>query len=102
MLQLTLCGGTVARVAVCQAQRPNEGTIRFFLCVHLKFAWKPQYFARPRRLEAWLTGVLSGWPLVGRREELALCERCLRGGAARGVVIAGAVGVGKTRLAREV
>ncbi|MGH3515106.1 MAG: ATP-binding protein, partial [Pseudonocardiaceae bacterium] len=46
------------------------------------------------------------WPLVGRVDELAACHRVLRGagkGGARpeGVVLAGAPGVGKTRLARE-
>jgi DNA-binding CsgD family transcriptional regulator len=40
--------------------------------------------------------------LVGRREELALCEQALRATDARGVVVAGVAGVGKTRLAQEV
>jgi DNA-binding CsgD family transcriptional regulator len=42
------------------------------------------------------------WPLVGRAEEVALCARLLSGGDAAGLVIAGAAGVGKTRLASEV
>jgi DNA-binding CsgD family transcriptional regulator len=42
------------------------------------------------------------WPLVGRREELALCDRALSTPGTSGVVLTGAAGVGKTRLAREV
>lgn len=43
------------------------------------------------------------WPLVGRAEERALVSSALRSGpSTEGVVIAGAAGVGKTRLAREV
>ncbi|MFC7621356.1 LuxR C-terminal-related transcriptional regulator [Microlunatus sp. GCM10028923] len=43
------------------------------------------------------------WPLTGRAEELRyLSESIRRGNEAAGVVIAGALGVGKTRLAREV
>jgi DNA-binding CsgD family transcriptional regulator len=41
------------------------------------------------------------WPLVGRREELALCDQALTAPGMSGVVLAGAAGVGKTRLARE-
>jgi ATP-dependent Clp protease ATP-binding subunit ClpA len=42
------------------------------------------------------------WPLTGRAEELSLISRLTRrqDGPA-GVVLAGAAGVGKTRLARE-
>jgi tetratricopeptide (TPR) repeat protein len=43
----------------------------------------------------------SDWSLVGRQEELALCESCLAGERWRGVVVAGAPGVGKTRLMLE-
>ena len=43
-----------------------------------------------------------GWPLVGRAEELAFVDRAMADGRVRGVVLAGAAGVGKTRLAREV
>src|SRR5206468_93982 len=42
------------------------------------------------------------WPLVGRAEELHLVLDVLTGGRSRGVVLAGELGVGKTRLAREV
>ncbi|MFC4946115.1 AAA family ATPase [Pseudonocardia sp. GCM10023141] len=42
------------------------------------------------------------WPLVGRAAELAAIAAALRGReGARGVVLVGAAGVGKTRLARE-
>ncbi|MGD9525766.1 LuxR C-terminal-related transcriptional regulator [Pseudonocardia sp.] len=42
------------------------------------------------------------WPLVGRAEELRVVEDVTRGGDGPvGVVLAGAAGVGKTRLARE-
>jgi DNA-binding CsgD family transcriptional regulator len=45
---------------------------------------------------------MGDWPLTGRDEELAAIERATRRDAgARGVVLAGAPGVGKTRLARE-
>jgi DNA-binding CsgD family transcriptional regulator len=45
--------------------------------------------------------VAGEWPLVGRVEELGFVVETFRRGASRGVVIAGALGVGKTRLARE-
>lgn len=41
------------------------------------------------------------WPLVGRREELALVDKAFSARDKTGVVLAGAAGVGKTRLARE-
>jgi hypothetical protein len=41
------------------------------------------------------------WALTGREEELRVCEQCLLGEGARGILIAGAAGVGKTRLASE-
>jgi DNA-binding CsgD family transcriptional regulator len=41
------------------------------------------------------------WPLTGRDAELRLVGEALAGGSAGGVVIAGAAGVGKTRLAAE-
>ena len=43
----------------------------------------------------------SAWPLVGRREELEFIERLLTRRGGRGVILAGAAGVGKTRLAAE-
>jgi DNA-binding NarL/FixJ family response regulator len=43
----------------------------------------------------------SPWPLVGRHEELALLARELDRPASCGVIIAGAPGVGKTRLRAE-
>jgi len=41
------------------------------------------------------------WPLVGRHEELELIERAMGRPPPAGVVLAGAAGVGKTRLALE-
>ncbi|MGE0219777.1 LuxR C-terminal-related transcriptional regulator [Mycolicibacterium sp.] len=43
------------------------------------------------------------WPLVGRSEELEVIAEATRAGAprARGIVLSGAAGVGKTRIARE-
>ncbi|MGA8519048.1 MAG: AAA family ATPase, partial [Pseudonocardiaceae bacterium] len=42
------------------------------------------------------------WPLTGRAEELSLISGLTRGREGpTGVVLAGAAGVGKTRLARE-
>ena len=41
------------------------------------------------------------WPFVGREEELAWVGARRRAGGGCGVVISGAAGVGKTRLARE-
>lgn len=41
------------------------------------------------------------WPLVGRDEELALIDRALSDEAVPGVLLAGAAGTGKTRLANE-
>jgi DNA-binding CsgD family transcriptional regulator len=46
-------------------------------------------------------GLAADWPLVGRREELELVDSALRADQARGVVVAGAAGVGKSRLAAE-
>jgi len=47
--------------------------------------------------------VISGDPLAGRESELSAIRRTLSGGNKNsGVVIVGAAGVGKTRLAREV
>lgn len=40
------------------------------------------------------------WPLTGRADELRLIGESLAGGEHRGMVVAGASGVGKTRLAR--
>ncbi|UMB69328.1 ATP-binding protein [Mycobacterium paraterrae] len=45
---------------------------------------------------------MLAWPLTGRSEELAVIDDVFRAdGSDAGVVIAGAAGVGKTRLARE-
>jgi hypothetical protein len=55
----------------------------------------------PVRAEAATANSPSAWSLVGRQEELALCESCLAGDRWGGVVVAGAPGVGKTRLVSE-
>jgi DNA-binding NarL/FixJ family response regulator len=45
---------------------------------------------------------LGGWPLIGRAEELdMIAAATARSSAATGVVIAGSLGVGKSRLAHE-
>ncbi|MFI9550095.1 BTAD domain-containing putative transcriptional regulator [Nonomuraea endophytica] len=41
------------------------------------------------------------WPFVGRDGELDTIQSCLRLGVAGGVVVSGAAGIGKTRLAQE-
>jgi DNA-binding CsgD family transcriptional regulator len=46
-------------------------------------------------------GSAADWPLAGRQEELDLVETALCADGARGVVIAGVAGVGKSRLAAE-
>ena len=43
----------------------------------------------------------SGWPLTGRAEELQAITESVDTAGAAGIVLAGAAGVGKTRLARE-
>ncbi len=46
--------------------------------------------------------MLLEWPLVGRADELELVERAMEPGGPPGIVLAGAAGIGKTRLAGEV
>ena len=45
--------------------------------------------------------MVANWPLIGRREELLIIDRTLGDGQFCGLLLAGAPGVGKTRLARE-
>jgi len=45
--------------------------------------------------------VYLSWPLTGRSEELRLLKVALRDGDSRGIVVRGAAGVGKSRIARE-
>ena len=45
--------------------------------------------------------MLTSWPLIGRREEVALLERLVTHDGGCGVVLSGPAGVGKTRLANE-
>src|SRR6202012_4573197 len=44
--------------------------------------------------------VVDRWPLTGRAEELRLIGEALTGGEYRGMVVAGAAGVGQTRVGR--
>src|SRR5437764_13410685 len=44
---------------------------------------------------------LERWPVIGRGAELELFDRALASGSCAGLVIHGAAGVGKTRLADE-
>lgn len=44
---------------------------------------------------------VASWPLIGRREELSIIQHALGDDQCRGLLLAGASGVGKTRLARE-
>ncbi len=48
--------------------------------------------------QGWYVADSRGRPLVGRDEELALCEEVLADEATAGIVVSGAAGVGKTRL----
>jgi DNA-binding CsgD family transcriptional regulator len=45
--------------------------------------------------------MLTSWPLLGRREEMTLLHRLVTEGGGGAVVLSGAAGVGKTRLANE-
>ena len=45
--------------------------------------------------------MLTSWPLIGRREEVALLNRLVTVDGGGGVVLSGPAGVGKTRLANE-
>ena len=55
----------------------------------------------PSRCGGYASVVGSGWPLTGRVEELRVVTEIIRSPGAGGLVLAGAPGVGKTRLARE-
>lgn len=55
----------------------------------------------PSQCDEGLLPVDVRWPLVGRQEELALMAKALGAPGTSGVALAGAAGVGKTRLARE-
>src|SRR3954471_7014028 len=46
-------------------------------------------------------GPVTGWPMVGRHEELQSGLRAIAGKSCRGWLVCGAAGVGKTRLAME-
>jgi len=46
--------------------------------------------------------VIANWPLIERREELSLIERTLSDGQFRRLLLAGAPGMGKIRLACSV
>ena len=42
-----------------------------------------------------------GWPLTGRSKEMRLIEAALSDWDCSGIVVCGAAGVGKSRIARE-
>lgn len=48
-----------------------------------------------------LTCMRLGWPLTGRSREMRLIEAALSGRDCSGIVVSGAAGVGKSRIARE-
>jgi DNA-binding CsgD family transcriptional regulator len=48
-----------------------------------------------------MIAMVNEWPLVGRADEVTRLGQMLSGPAARGLVLAGEAGVGKTRLAAE-
>ena len=45
--------------------------------------------------------MLLTWPLIGRSEEMRLIEAAISASDLSGIVICGAAGVGKSRIARE-
>jgi DNA-binding CsgD family transcriptional regulator len=48
-----------------------------------------------------LLGVRLSWPLTGRSEEMGAIEAAISASDAAGIVVCGAAGVGKSRIARE-
>jgi ATP/maltotriose-dependent transcriptional regulator MalT len=54
-----------------------------------------------QRPQSYDEDVPLGWPLVGRQEELEFVERATNRPGTAGAVVAGAPGVGKSRLVRE-
>lgn len=56
---------------------------------------------RNNDLRSYPVGVLLTWPLTGRAREMQLVDAALSDADASGIVICGAAGVGKSRLARE-
>ena len=48
-----------------------------------------------------LTYMRLGWPLTGRSKEMRLIEAALSDRDCSGIVVCGAAGVGKSRIARE-
>src|SRR5262245_9552698 len=48
-----------------------------------------------------MAAIVEGWPFIGRRKELALIARAMGDPEIGGLVLAGPVGVGKTRLVLE-
>lgn len=55
----------------------------------------------PSYLSPYSEQVDASWPLIGRPEELGVLQRLVTEDGARGVVLSGPAGVGKTRLADE-
>jgi DNA-binding CsgD family transcriptional regulator len=65
--------------------------------------WSRQSVDYPREpcLRSYSVSMRLTWPLTGRLEELRLIEAALSDKGSSGMVICGAAGVGKSRLARE-
>src|SRR5262245_36415915 len=76
--------------------------------VHRRTSWELAPFASgDRRLSAKLLSMTLRfpvdlkWPLTGRAEELHVIEAAVSDPDCSGIVICGAAGVGKSRMARE-
>jgi DNA-binding CsgD family transcriptional regulator len=81
----TQCGRTRSRTA----SRSSTSSCSFVVTL------------RRRYRRSYAVSVGLSWPLTGRSEEMRLVEAALSDGDSSGIVICGAAGVGKSRVARE-